>query len=79
LWGYPERVGEKSPATDAETLALSMRNVELAHQRCHFGYRRIHVLLRAERCQVNHKRVWRLYSEAKLAVRWRKKIKRPIG
>jgi putative transposase len=60
-------------------LALSTRIVELAHQRRRFGYRRIHDLLRAEGRHVNHKRVWRLYSEAKLAVRRRKKIKRPIS
>ena len=35
--------------------------------------------LRAEGRHVNHKRVWQLYSEAKLAVRRRKKTKRSIS
>jgi hypothetical protein len=42
-----------------------------------FGYRRIHDLLRPP--GVNHKRVYRLYSEANLAVRRRKKAKRPAS
>jgi putative transposase len=67
------------PEPDEETQALSARIVELAHKRRRFGYRRIHDLLRAEGRQDNHKRVWRLYSEAKLAVRRRKKVKRPIS
>jgi putative transposase len=67
------------PVPDAETVALSVRIVELAHKRRRFGYRRIHDLLRAEGRQDNHKRVWRLYSEAKLAVRRRKKVKRPVS
>ena len=79
LVGLSRTSWREAPATDAETLALSTRIVELAHQRRRFGYRRIHDLLRAEGRQVNHKRVWRLYSEAKLAVRRRKKIKRPIS
>jgi len=53
--------------------------VEIAHARRRFGYRRIHDLLRPEYPGVNHKRVYRLYSAANLAVRKRKKIKRPAG
>lgn len=42
-----------------------------------FGYRRVHDLLRLKFPAVNHKRVYRLYSEANLAVRKRKKVRRP--
>jgi len=42
-----------------------------------FGYRRIHDLLRSEFPGVNHKRVYRLYKNANLAVRRRKKVKCP--
>jgi putative transposase len=42
-----------------------------------FGYRRLHDLLRKEHPDVNHKRIYRLYSEAGLAVRRRKKMRRP--
>jgi len=59
----------------AETTALRVRIIELAQERRRFGYRRIHALLRREGQVVNHKRVYRLYSEAKLAVKRRKRRK----
>ena len=59
------------------TEQLSSKIVEIAHVRRRFGYRRIHDLLRPEFPGVNHKRVYRLYSAANLAVRKRKKAKRP--
>ena len=67
------------PVTDSETVALSSAIVEIAHVRRRFGYRRIHDMLRQEFPGVNHKRVYRLYSAAKLAVRKRKKVRRPAG
>lgn len=79
LVGLSRMSWRKAPLPNSQTQALSARIVELAHQRRRFGYRRIHDLLRAEGQHVNHKRVWRLYSEAKLAVLRRKKIKRPIS
>jgi putative transposase len=44
-----------------------------------FGHRRIHDLLRPQFPGVNHKRVYRLYRQANLAVRCRKKGKRPVN
>jgi len=61
------------------TAELGNKIVEIAHTRRRFGFRRIHDLLRPEYPGVNHKRVYRLYSAANLAVRKRKKIKRPAG
>ncbi|MEY4756794.1 MAG: hypothetical protein RJA34_1692, partial [Pseudomonadota bacterium] len=61
----------------AQTEALKARIVEIAHVRRRFGYRRVHDLLRVDFPGVNHKRVYRLYSEANLAVRKRKKAHRP--
>jgi putative transposase len=55
--------------------ALSSRIVELAQERQRFGYRRIHALLRREGVEVNHKRVYRLYRAAELAVKRRKRCK----
>lgn len=55
--------------------ALSERLVTLANERRRFGYRRLHALLRREGITVNHKRVYRLYHEAGLAVRKRKRRK----
>ena len=65
------------PQRDALTQTLSERIVDIAHVRRRFGYRRIHDLLRPEFPGVNHKRVYRLYKDANLAVRRRKKAKRP--
>ena len=50
---------------------LRERLRELAGERRRFGYRRLHVWLRREGEQVNHKRVYRLYREEGLAVRKR--------
>ncbi len=67
------------PLPNEETVALSAAIIDIARVRRRFGYRRIHDLLRPVFPGVNHKRVYRLYSEADLAVRKRKKAKRPVG
>ena len=64
------------PEPDAATQLLKAKIVEIAQVRRRFGYRRIHDLLRAEHPGVNHKRVYRLYRDANLAVRRRRKAKR---
>ena len=58
-----------------ETTALKVRIIDLAHARRRFGYRRIHDLLRREGVQANHKKVYRLYREAALSVRKRRRRK----
>jgi putative transposase len=67
------------PQPDQLTRDLGERIVDIAHVRRRFGYRRIHDLLRQEFPGVNHKRVYRLYKNANLAVRRRKKVKRPAN
>ena len=57
--------------------ALRERLVELARKKPRFGYRRLHVLLAGGGERVNHKRVFRVYREAGLAVR-RKARKRLV-
>ena len=42
-----------------------------------FGYRRIHDMLRKQFPGVNHKRIYRLYRQANLTVKKRRKVKRP--
>ena len=54
---------------------LQAKIIDLAQQRRRFGYRRIHDLLRREGVQANHKRIYRLCSEAKLSVRKRRRRK----
>ncbi|WP_091246305.1 IS3 family transposase [Aquimonas voraii] len=67
------------PTQTSHTQALSARIIELAQARRRFGYRRLHDLLRPEFPTVNHKKVYRLYREANLAVRRRKKVRRPAS
>ncbi len=49
--------------------ALTIRIKEIAAARIRFGYRRIHVLLKREGYEINHKRVARLYRSCGLALR----------
>ena len=54
---------------------LKQQITTIALERKRFGYRRVHQMLRREGIQVNHKRVYRLYSEAGLGVPKRKRRK----
>lgn len=65
LYGYRSR--RPVPA------GLRERINELAGEKRRYGYRRIHILLRREGWKVNRKRTYRLYREAGLAVRRRKR------
>ena len=67
------------PQADQATRDLGDKIVEIAQARRRFGYRRVHDMLRLEFPGVNHKRVYRLYSASNLAVRKRKKTKRPLS
>lgn len=57
----------KSVAADSS--ALQMRIKEITQTRVHYGYRRVHVLLRREGFKDNHKRVYRLYQQQGLSLR----------
>ena len=59
--------------------ALRARMTAIARERRRFGYRRLHVMLKREGHVVNHKKLFRLYREEKLAVRRRGGRKRAIG
>ena len=61
-----------------EQAALRMRIRDLAQARVSYGYRRLHVLLQREGWPVNHKRVYRLYSQEGLMLR-KKKPKRHVS
>jgi putative transposase len=56
-----------------ECAALRERIAEIAALKRRYGYRRIHVLLRREGWRINRKLTYRLYREAGLAVRRRKR------
>ena len=50
----------RSQAADQTALRLRLR--DLAAARVHYGYRRLHMLLRREGWLVNHNRIYRLYA-----------------
>jgi putative transposase len=56
---------------DDEPLRQKLK--EKAAERPRFGYRRLHVLLKREGFEDNHKRVFRVYQEEKLQVRRKKR------
>jgi putative transposase len=64
--------------------SLRERLIALAREKPRFGYRRLHVLLGREGEQVNRKRVHRIYREAGLALRRKKRkhcvrLSTPLG
>jgi putative transposase len=52
-----------------DNAALIMRMKEITRTRVHYGYRRVHVMLKREGFKDNHKRVYRLYREQGLSLR----------
>jgi putative transposase len=73
LVGVSRTVLHYEPTMSEQNAELGARIAELAAARRRFGYRRIHALLRREGNQANHKRVYRLYRLAGLAVARRRK------
>src|SRR5205823_13498119 len=63
-------IGPKNPERDTE---LRSRLKQLVAKRMRFGYRRLTVLLAREGMAANHKRVYRLYREERLAMRIRQR------
>lgn len=61
-------------STRDEQAFLRLRIKDIAQTRVRYGYRRIHILLRREGWEINHKRVYRLYCEEGLHLR--KKIRK---
>ena len=55
---------------------LRMRLKDLASARVNYGYLRLHILLQREGWRVNHKRVYRLYTEEGLTMRRRRPKRR---
>ena len=67
-WYYRSRKDEQA--------ALRMRIKDIAAARVRYGYMRIHVLLRREGWQINHKRTYRIYCEEGLHLRAKRPRKR---
>jgi putative transposase len=77
LVGLSRNAYRHPPVTSELNQELVSQITEVAHLRRRFGYRRIHGVLRPAYPGVNHKRIYRLYAAAHLAVRKRRKAKRP--
>lgn len=60
-------------STARDSSVLTQRIKEITSTRVHYGYRRVHVMLRREGWRDNHKRVYRLYRAEGLSLR----LKRP--
>ena len=60
----------QSAARDSQMLDARIR--EITQTRVHYGYRRVHVLLRREGFKDNHKRVYRLYRAQGLSLRYKR-------
>jgi len=62
----------------ASALNVELRDqiIQTAHTRRRWGYRMIHDVLRPQYPDINHKRVYRIYTDAGLSIRKRKKVKR---
>ena len=73
------RMTMRYQTTRADDVSLRQRLRAIAQERRRFGYRRLHVLLKREGYMINHKKLFRLYREEKLAVRRRSGRKRAIG
>ena len=73
LVGLTRSVMRYEPVSRPSDTEIQERPSELAAERRRFGYRRLHPLLRREGIELNLKHVYRLYSDAGLAVRRRKK------
>lgn len=58
---------------------LRERLKELAKARRRFGYRRLHVFLRREGHEVNHKRLFRIYREEQLHAQIRSETRLACG
>ncbi|HEU0149695.1 MAG TPA: IS3 family transposase [Bradyrhizobium sp.] len=73
------RMTVRYQARRADDAGLRQRMTAIAQERRRFGYRRLHVLLKREGYEVNHKKLFRLYREERLTVRRRGGRKRAIG
>lgn len=63
----------RSRAKDETALRIRLR--DLAQVRVRYGYRRLHILLQREGWKVNHKRIYRLYTQEGLSLRIKRKKK----
>ena len=73
------RMSMRHEAVRQDDPVLRERLKELARVRRRFGFSRLHVFLKREGHEVNHKRLFRIYREERLQVRRRGGRKRAMG
>lgn len=69
------RATQRYIAKTNDNILLKMRIRDIACARVRYGYKRIHVLLRREGWKINHKKVYRIYCQEGLNLRYRTKRK----
>lgn len=72
----PRSTSRYAPVVDPVNAQVSKRIVELAEKKPRYGAPRLHVLLRREGFQINHKRTERIYHTLGLSLRRKKPRKR---
>ena len=77
LLGVDPKTVRRERLPDHDDIRAAMR--EIAAQRRRFGYRRVGVMLERKGMIMNHKKLYRLYSEEGLSVRRRRGRKRARG
>ena len=77
LVGVDPKTARRDRPPDNPEIRAEMKAV--AHKRRRFGYRRIGVMLERKGMTMNHKKLYRLYTEEKLGVRRRRGRKRARG
>jgi len=60
-----------------ESMAEKIKKI--AYEKKRYGYRRIHVLMQREKTKVNHKKVYRIYTQLGLKVAKRKNRRKAVG
>lgn len=77
LFGVDPKTVRRDRPPDNPEIREEMKRI--AHKRRRFGYRRIGVLLEREGMTMNHKKLYRLYTDERLSVRRRRGRKRARG
>jgi putative transposase len=52
---------------------------KIAYEKKRYGYRRIHILMQREKIKVNHKKIYRIYTQLGLKVAKRKNRRKAVG
>lgn len=88
-YGFSERRACRLVGTNRASMRYVSRKTEefllrgkitaIAHEKRRYGYRRIHILLKRDGIQINHKKLFRIYKELGLKVLKRGGRKKALG